>query len=526
MSQPIISLPISYTSTTPTGFVTSGVWTGFPNEWQVTFTVTTQLHGFFDSPYNGFYDGTHVEVGDWVAINSGVTVQITNIISQSGSLVTAVVSDVNQYNINKSNIGEGLPGLGSGFIFKVRNNHPMIDPGVISQLAPIEYNDIVSRFALFAIELSSLSQFANDLDFLTEGSAITLIEGYDFITQTSAVDLIESFGYITEASALALINSVQQVSALSQLTNDVGYITEASAADLVEGFGFITEASADAAYEGLGDLSALSQFNNDVGYITEASAADLIESYDFITQTSATSLIESFGYITEASALALINSVQQVSALSQLTNDVGFITEIFSSAQGTGLEIISVSGDKVIHSTIEGGGIIEVSAKPDGTIVVSADAGSSLEIQSEGTPLTSTAGTINFVGQNFSTTVSSNSVTVTNVGPAFFGFRINMNAGGNIDSTTPTQDLPAGWSSTYINPNIVELSHNVGRPPINSTYFGFTVAGGYRGISGNGSFLYTHLAPATIDTVFRIFIQSAAQVLSEANGHVLVRMTF
>ena len=146
--RPLISLQVSYTSTTPTGFVTSGVWTGFPNEWQVTFTVTTQPHGFYDFTYNGFYDGTHVETGQWIGIDTGDTVLITSIISQSGSSVTAIVRDVDEYNINKSQIGQGLPTLGGGFIFELGDlGQPMIDPGIISVLAPTAHLDIISRFA-------------------------------------------------------------------------------------------------------------------------------------------------------------------------------------------------------------------------------------------------------------------------------------------------------------------------------------------------------------------------------------------
>ena len=146
--KPPISLPINYTSTSGINLASSHpIWSFNSNAWEVEFTVTTQTHSYYVSGFSGFYDGTHVEVGDWVAVNNGNVVQITAIISATGPLLRAHVRDIDNYNINKSPVGEGLPTAADGFIFRQSSEgYPVIDPGLVSKLAPQQYLDIISRF--------------------------------------------------------------------------------------------------------------------------------------------------------------------------------------------------------------------------------------------------------------------------------------------------------------------------------------------------------------------------------------------
>ena len=134
------------------------------------------------------------------------------------------------------------------------------------------------------------------------------ITGAGAITVTSTADAIT-------------LSAAPNPTQLSDLDNDVGFITEASAQSLVESYNYITEVSAQELVTG---VSALSQFTNDLGYITETSAN---AAYQPVGSLSALSQFDNdAGFITEASAIALVNSVNQVSATSQLTNDSGFVT--------------------------------------------------------------------------------------------------------------------------------------------------------------------------------------------------------
>lgn len=192
------------------------------------------------------------------------------------------------------------------------------------------------------------------------------------------------------------------------------------------------------------------------------------------------------------------------------------------------VEALTVSAESVYSFPVSGGTNGQV-LTTDGSgglywAFVSAGAGS-VTISDEGSNL-GTATEIDFVGANVSATFSGGTATVNVGGVERYGFQINFNASSTIDSTTPTSNLPAGWSSTYINANDVQITHNVGKRPRVAFFHGFTAAGDYRAIGGNGTFLYMYWASATETTSFEIHIQSAAQALSEANGHVIVELIF
>ena len=132
---------------------------------------------------------------------------------------------------------------------------------------------------------SALSQFSNDVGFITETSAVLILN-----------EMSSAAGYITEASADSTYVTQGDLSALSQFSNDVGFITETSAVlilnEMSSAAGYITEASADSTYVTQGDLSALSQFSNDVGFITKGSADSAYLPVGTPTGVSYTSVIE------------------------------------------------------------------------------------------------------------------------------------------------------------------------------------------------------------------------------------------
>lgn len=200
--KPPISLQASYGSVSANSTVSgSPVWNGFPNAWEVELTITTQLHGYYVSGFNGFYDGTHVQAGDWLGIDSGDSVQITQIVSATGSTVRARVRDVDEYNIHKSFSGQGMPAIGSGFIFRQDDEgYPVIDPGVTSNLAPQQYLDIISRF-----QYTTSAAAANNWLYANNG--------FDFDTAPTAVSgnaiALGNAAEATEADSIAIGSSAR-----------------------------------------------------------------------------------------------------------------------------------------------------------------------------------------------------------------------------------------------------------------------------------------------------------------------------
>ena len=263
--KPILSIRGEYSSLAATGFLSGGVYDGFPFQWNVTFSITAQPHGDNTTPSAFEYNALDVAVGDWIINDVGESVQIIAIdtLSTTNLSLVCTVEDIDLFNINSnlSASGEGFTSSGKIVIFKENDAEQLI-------INPIDSFNISQQFFINAI-----SRFQYTASAKPTG-----------ITETSAVTLIENYGYITEASAVALIAAISasDVSALSQLTDDIGVVTIDTAtsvlSQLVNDAGYITETSAVALIAALSafDVSALSQLTNDVGYITEASAAALL----------------------------------------------------------------------------------------------------------------------------------------------------------------------------------------------------------------------------------------------------------
>ncbi|PJB15470.1 MAG: hypothetical protein CO118_03355, partial [Flavobacteriales bacterium CG_4_9_14_3_um_filter_32_8] len=174
------------------------------------------------------YNALDVAVGDWIINDVGESVQIIAIdtLSTTNLSLVCTVEDIDLFNINSnlSASGEGFTSSGKIVIFKENDAEQLI-------INPIDSFNISQQFFINAI-----SRFQYTASAKPTG-----------ITETSAVTLIENYGYITEASAVALIAAISasDVSALSQLTDDIGVVTIDTA------------------------TSVLSQLVNDAGYITE-----------------------------------------------------------------------------------------------------------------------------------------------------------------------------------------------------------------------------------------------------------------
>src|SRR5438094_5854824 len=85
-------------------------YVGYAFKWRVRLIVTPQFHSDPSTPNPMFYDGTDIQIGDWLSNKiGGLAHRIAAIESNDGSFVTAVVEDVDQYNTyaDASQYGDG-----------------------------------------------------------------------------------------------------------------------------------------------------------------------------------------------------------------------------------------------------------------------------------------------------------------------------------------------------------------------------------------------------------------------------------
>ena len=195
------------------------------------------------------------------------------------------------------------------------------------------------------------------------GIAVSANRDFIFRTITGAGSIQVSAG-ATEIVVSAPIYN--QVSALSQLANDQGFV---SAAQFVGG-GIIEVSAA-------GGIIRISAATTQVA--VQASALGGGSSVVIGTSANETryrTFVGSGSIQISAGATEIVVSApiyNQVSALSQLTNDVGYITQITESVLGGGeAVIVNISGvNNIIHRSIVATGAIQLSASPT-EIVLSA----------------------------------------------------------------------------------------------------------------------------------------------------------
>lgn len=125
----------------------SGAGTKKYYRWEITFSVTQQLHGSHLTRDDFKYNGLDVVVGDWIAeATSGDCWKIISISAKSSTSVTAVVEDWLRYNTFRASNGNGAPSNGSGVVFSLNEKGiPMLDPLPTSAAASF-YPTLASRF--------------------------------------------------------------------------------------------------------------------------------------------------------------------------------------------------------------------------------------------------------------------------------------------------------------------------------------------------------------------------------------------
>ena len=90
--------------------------------WEVTFSVTQQLHGSHLTRDDFKFNGLDVVVGDWLAESTtGDCWKIISISAKSTTSVTAVVEDWLRYNTFRASNGNGAPSNGSGVVFSLND---------------------------------------------------------------------------------------------------------------------------------------------------------------------------------------------------------------------------------------------------------------------------------------------------------------------------------------------------------------------------------------------------------------------
>ena len=341
--------------------------------------------------------------------------------------------------------------------------------------------------------------------------------------------LVNDAGYITETSALALIAAISasDVSALSQLTNDAGFISQVTEQPLGGGEAIIVSISAGR------DIRHRTITVNGAIQLS-ASPTELVLSAA-PNPTLLSELTDDIGFITETSALALIAAISasDVSALSQLTNDAGFVNQV--SALGGGETVyIGTSANELQFKTFTGGGSVDVTTSGN-TIKISAAPGSSggVAVQvsgvAEGNP-----STLNFVAtqsnHNLGRAVTidgsaTSTATINLYVPLQFSVRLNW-SGTALDVGNEISELPPGWTYDVLSTTQLRINHNLGRVVRNFFWRGFQISGSFYQFTSptTGGTLRTLLGSET--TSFVLQITSTAVAGTVSNGHAYAEVTF
>ena len=164
-------------------------------QWEVTATVTAQAHGSHLTRKDFEYNGLDIKVGDWVAgATTGICLRVISISAKTSTTVTMVVEDWLRYNTYRSNIGNGVFGVGMAVCFQLNENgHPMLDPVPLNIASADFYLNINSRFQYLNPQMHYvLDQTAHGF---SEGDIVS-VTGSGFAKTTSAT-ANKSIGTVT-----------------------------------------------------------------------------------------------------------------------------------------------------------------------------------------------------------------------------------------------------------------------------------------------------------------------------------------
>ena len=174
----------------------SGAGTKKYYRWEVTFTVTQQLHGSHLTRDDFKFNGLDVVVGDWLAESTtGDCWKIISISAKSTTSVTAVVEDWLRYNTFRASNGNGAPSNGSGVIFSLNEKGiPMLDP-LPTSTATSFYPTLASRFEYLNPQTNYvLEQTAHGF---TKGDVVA-VSGTGF-SKANTTTMARMIGVVTEA---------------------------------------------------------------------------------------------------------------------------------------------------------------------------------------------------------------------------------------------------------------------------------------------------------------------------------------
>ena len=134
--RPAKILPIEITSTstkTNWGESDGSGWISnqMPYQWDVIMTVTNQTHSWGGSTTPYIYDGSDINVGDYIATQAkGRVYKVIEVTSIAGAMATLVVEDDLRLNtfLDDSQAGDGSMPTEMGLLFEVSNNKPILFP--------------------------------------------------------------------------------------------------------------------------------------------------------------------------------------------------------------------------------------------------------------------------------------------------------------------------------------------------------------------------------------------------------------
>jgi len=191
----------------------SSVWDGAPFRFEAVLTITPQLNSSQDTtptPYQ--WDGNDISIGMWIGQNNGSAYRIVSISAQSSTSITAVVEDVDLYNllIDNTQTGNNFPLEDQpSLVFDVSEDGiPVVAPtATISGLIGTNanwLNDLHDRFryrnyltTFFALDPNSTAYAS-----FTVGNFVKLQSDGSFavITGNSQADINSIIGLVTSVN--------------------------------------------------------------------------------------------------------------------------------------------------------------------------------------------------------------------------------------------------------------------------------------------------------------------------------------
>ena len=183
---------------------TNSTWSGaelngVAYRWDATIAVDTQT---LSTPTDNTYDGTDVNVGDFIAsTNRGECLEIIAISAQNAGEVTCVLEDRERFNsyADAGQIGDGSVPDGRGIIFEAQEGIPVLFPlpsSFPAELNPAFVDQIINRFKIRREDRTIfVKQSSHGLQV---GDIITVnsVGAYSKVDLTGSYDNI--IGFVTE----------------------------------------------------------------------------------------------------------------------------------------------------------------------------------------------------------------------------------------------------------------------------------------------------------------------------------------